>query len=64
MLTMWGIVQAWITASEGRTLKMQTDRLGLCVVLDCPVLGNARERVKTDEDPSKAAMRAISRLGI
>lgn len=62
MLSQWGTVEAWLAGSEARGIVMSSGVQGLRVTAIDPTRGERIEFVARDEDPSKAAMRAIARL--
>jgi hypothetical protein len=47
---------------SGRSLRMHATHAGLVVTVCDPHLGERSELVRANEDPSKTAVRAISRL--
>lgn len=61
-IAQWGIVQAWLCGT-GRGIVMDTDGKGrLRLTAVDPVNGQRQELVPDEEDPSKAALRAIGRM--
>lgn len=61
-IAQWGIVQAWLCGS-GRGISLLCDDHGqLTLVAIDPINGQRKELVPAEEDPSKAALRAIGRM--
>ncbi len=57
----WGIIEAWLT-TEGRSLVMIVGPKGLRVSVMDPNVGERIEDVGRNEDPARAALRAIGRM--
>lgn len=60
-IAQWGIVQAWLV-DPGRGITLTCEDGQLVVTAIDPVEGIRREVVPNEEDPSKAALRAIGQM--
>lgn len=60
-IAQWGIVQAWL-CGDGRGITLTVEKNELVLTAIDPINGERREPVPAEEDPSKAALRAIGRM--
>jgi len=61
-LALWGIVEAWLAQSAMRAVVLVDGPKGLRVAVIDPLLGEVIEDIGLTEDPSRAAMRTITKL--
>lgn len=63
-VALWGIAEAWLAQSAERAVVIVDGPRGLRVTVVDPTKGEAIEDISVTEDPSRAVLRAIERLGL
>jgi hypothetical protein len=58
----WGIVEVWLAEDDARGIVISGGSRGLRLTAIDPNKGERIENIATDEDPSRAALRAIGRM--
>jgi hypothetical protein len=58
----WGLVELWLAENDARGVVIRAPSAGLNLTVIDPVQGERQEDVAPDEDPSRTALRAISRM--
>lgn len=58
----WGLVEVWLAENDARGVVIRAPATGLQVTAIDPVKGERNEAIAGDEDPSRAALRAIARM--
>lgn len=58
----WGVVECWLAETEARGIVISGGHKGLRLTAIDPIKGERIEHVAPDEDPSRAALRAIGRM--
>lgn len=58
----WGLVEVWLAENDARGIVIRAPATGLQVTAIDPVKGERNEAIAGDEDPSRAALRAIARM--
>lgn len=61
-IQLWGLAELWLAENDARGLVLRVAEAGMVITAIDPLRGERNEVVKRDEDPSRAAMRAISRM--